>query len=269
MRKRKSAPILILVLALICVTAAALLAAELSDAGSQAYAAYANRARQAFLGHVNHAVDIKDAERAALRQGKLTVRPGGGDGILNAPGSLIHHWFASTIIPGVTLDQVVAVSRAYADYPSIFHPIMSAMVVADDGESLRVQFQMRESAAGMSATLDVTSRVIYSRPDPRNAFVISNADEIHEVKDAGRPTERRLPAGRDSGYLWRAGAFTRFVEEDGGVYMEMETIGLSRPFPPMMGWMIEPIARRIGRRSVEQSVGEFRQAVLRRYAKSR
>ena len=67
------------------------------------------------------------------------------------------------------------------------------------------------------------------------------------------------------GYLWRAAALTRFVEEEGGVYMEMETIGLSRPFPLMMGWMIEPIARRIGRRSVERSVEEFRQAVLKRY----
>jgi len=44
---------------------------------------------------------------------------------------------------------------------------------------------------------------------------------------------------------------------------------LSRPFPTMMGWMIEPIARRIGRRSVERSVEEFRQAVLKRYAAPR
>src|SRR5262249_33704506 len=205
----------------------------------------------------------------ALRQGGITVRPGGGDGILNAPGSLIHHWSAAVMIPGVTLDQVVAVSRAYADYPSIFHPVMSAVELSDEGQSLRGQFRMKESAAGMSATLDVTSQVIYSRPDAQHAFVISTADEIHEVKDAGRPTERRLPTGRDSGYLWRATAFTNFAEEDGGVFMEMQTIGLSRPFPPMLGWMIEPIARSIGRRSVERSVEEFRQAVLKRYAKAR
>jgi len=173
------------------------------------------------------------------------------------------------MIPGVTLDQVVAVSRAYHDYPTIFHPIVSAVVLSDDCGSLNVQFRMRESAAGMSATLDVTSRVMYGRPDARHAYVISSADEIHEVKDAGRSTERHLPAGRDSGYLWRAGALTRFVEEGNAVYMEMETIGLSRPFPTMLGWMIEPIARRIGRRSVEQSVEEFRQAVVMRYAKRR
>jgi hypothetical protein len=257
------------VLWLTCVAVSTTVAAELTDAASQAYAAYVNKARQSFLDHVNGGIGESDAEREASRQGRTIVRAGGGDGILDAPGSLIHHWFAATMIPGVTLDQVVAVSRAYHDYPTIFHPIVSAVVLSDDGGSLNVQFRMRESAAGMSATLDVTSRVVYARPDARHAYVISGADEIHEVKDAGRPTERHLPAGRDSGYLWRAGAFTRFVEEGNAVYMEMETIGLSRPFPTMLGWMIEPIARRIGRRSVEQSVQEFRQAVVMRYAQRR
>ena len=73
-----------------------------------------------------------------------------------------------------------------------------------------------------------------------------------------------MPPGQDRGYLWRGATFTRFVEADGGVYMQMETIGLSRAFPPLLGWAIEPIARRVGRGSVENSVQEFRRAVLMR-----
>ena len=246
----------------------AVVAAELTGAAAQAYSAYFNKARQSFLDRVNRGANIADVDRVVLRDGGTVVHAGEGDGILPAPDSLIHHWFAATMIPGVTLDQVVSVSRAYADYPTIFHPVMTAKVVADEGDALRVQLRMRESAGGMSATLDMTSRVVYSRLDARHAHVISTTEEIREVKDAGQSDERRLPAGNDSGYLWRAGAFTRFVDEGNGVYMEMETIGLSRPFPPMLGWMIEPIARRIGRRSVEQSVHEFREAVLKRYGKT-
>jgi hypothetical protein len=117
----------------------------------------------------------------------------------------------------------------------------------------------------LSATLDVTSTIRYERLDASRAYDVSMSTEILEVKNAGRPNEQHLPAGRDSGYLWRAAALTRFVEADGGVYMEMETIGLSRPYPPMLGWLIEPIARRIGRRSVEDSVAEFRAAVRARF----
>jgi hypothetical protein len=265
---RNLATRVLVVSAVACAAVSTLLAAELSDAAAQAYAAYFSKARQSFLERVSRTPVLSGADRTALRDGRTLVRPGGGDGILDAPGSLIHHWFAATMIPRVRLDQVVAVSRAYPDYPKIFHPVQAATVLSNDGDALRVQLRMRESAGGLSATLDVTSRVVYARTDARHAHVISSAEEIRQVEDAGEATERRLPAGRDNGYLWRAGAFTRFVEEDDGVYMEMETVGLSRPFPPMLGWIIEPIARRIGRGSVERSVEEFRQAVMTRYAQT-
>ena len=95
-------------------------------------------------------------------------------------------------------------------------------------------------------------------------FVIYCNTQIREVRDAGRPSEKLLPVGHDSGYLWRSATFTRFTDDSAGVWMEMETLGLSRQFPPVLGWVIEPIARRIGRRSAEVSVDEFRRAVAAR-----
>jgi len=260
-----------LVAALVCGAAAVVAGAELREQTSRAYAEYEGHARQAFIDRVTAAVPWGSATSetaasadAALRSGRVLAGPGGGDGIMNVPGGLVHHWRAALFLADVTLDHVVRVSRSYADYPTIFGPIVAARLLTQDGDSFRVQLRMRESAAGMSATLDVWSSIRYVRVDARHAYSVSRSDEIREVKDAGRPTEGLLPEGRDSGYLWRAGAFTRFVEDDGGVLMEMETVGLSRPFPRMLGWLIEPIARRIGRRSAETSVAEFRRAVLAR-----
>jgi hypothetical protein len=82
------------------------------------------------------------------------------------------------------------------------------------------------------------------------------------VKNPGQLNEQHFPAGRDSGYMLRANTFTRFVERDGGVYVQLETVGLSRRFPPFFGWIIEPIARRLGRASIERTLTEFRGAVL-------
>lgn len=251
----------LLVASFVFASTATLTAAELTDAATQAFAEYAAKIRQAFLARVSQPVNATDG---AMPKDRPSVRPGSGDGILDAPDSLIHHWFAALVIPGVTLDQVLQVSRDYDAYPQIFRPIIRASVLSESDDMVRIQLRMRESAGGMTATLDVRSNVLYERPDARHAYSISNSEEIREVEDAGRSTERQLPVGRDSGYLWRASALTRFVQIDSGVYMEMETIGLSRPFPPMLGWVIEPIARRIGRRSVESSVLEFRAAVLQR-----
>ncbi len=258
MRRRR--PLLLVVL--IAASASALAAAELVEAASRAFEEYIDQATQSFLGRVNQHPGGGDTDRAALRAERIIVQPGGEDGILSVPGGLVHHWRGAIFIPGVTLDQVMSVSRAYTDYPKIFRPIIASTVLSEEGDFFRVQFRIRESAGGMTATLDVRSSIRYVRVDARHAYDISSADEILEVKDAGRPTERHLPAGRDGGYLWRAGALTRFVEDDGGVYMEMETVGLSRRLPRMLGWMIEPIARRVGRRSVENSALEFRRAVL-------
>ena len=92
---------------------------------------------------------------------------------------------------------------------------------------------------------------------------MSKSEEIREVENAGRSDESLLPAGRDSGYLWRAHTFTYFISEEDGVLVVMETLGLSRRFPRGFGWIIEPIARRLGRKSVEGSLNEFASAIRR------
>ena len=256
----------LLLSALIGVTASTSAAAVLTNAASEAYAEYLGRARQSFLDRLSQPPAGNDADRAALLGDQTIVRPGGGDGIQSMPGSLIHHWRGAIFIRGVTLDHALNVSRAYREYPNIYRPIIASTVLSDEGDAFRVLLRMKESAAGMTAILDVWSSIRYVRLDPTHAYDVSSSEAILEVRDAGRPTEHHLPAGRDSGYLWRAATFTRFVEDDGGVYLDMETIGLSRRFPPLLGWLIEPIARRIGRRSVEESAREFQRAVLMRYS---
>jgi len=240
-------------------------AADLTDRAVKAYDEYFAQASRAFIEEASRAT-AGDGTRseASLRAGRVVTRPGSGDGILNRPDSLIHHWHGEVFLPGATLDRVMALSQAYTEYPHIFHPVIAASVLAETPDAFDVKFRMREAAGGLSATLDVRSHVGYVRVDAQRAYIISSSLEIREVENPGRPGERQLPEGHDSGYLWRAGALTAFVAAADGVFMTMETIGLSRPYPAMLGWLIEPIARRVGRRSVEDSVQEFKRAVLDR-----
>lgn len=256
--------LLLLCVALPAGVTAIVVAAELRDSAVQAFSEHAEQAQQAFVSRVHAAVGQQPRDVAELRAGEVVARPGSGDGILDVGSGLVHDWRAQVLIPGVRLDQVLRLSRSYPDYPAIFHPVVAARIVSHDGDRYRIQLRMHESTGGLSATLDVNSSVVYTRLDARHAFVISRSEEIREVRHAGRPSESLLPVGKDSGYLWRARAMTRFVEDEAGVWMEMETLGLSRPFPPVLGLVIEPIARRIGRRSAEASLAEFRRAVLTR-----
>ena len=250
--RRVAAPVFLLW----CVGTMTVAAAELTTRASAAYETYLAETRQAFLAR-------RDPYPGAAPKGEQVppARPGREDGIVSVPDGLVHHWMGGAFIPRTTLQRAVDVSSAYDAYPSFYKEVIASKIVGREDNTYRVVMRLKASAGGIAAVLEIRSTIRYSHPSDRVAYALSNADEIREVKNAGQTNERLLPVGRDSGYLWRASNFTRFTERDGGVYVEMESLGLSRGFPPFLGWFIEPIARRLGRESIERSLEEFIAAV--------
>jgi hypothetical protein len=230
-------------------------AATLESRTVGAYDAYLEHARQRFLARANGEVGPRPQTPG------VSAEPASEDGILAVPGGLVHHWVGRAYIEGVTLQDALDTSTAYSSYSHTYSSIVESQLVDQHGQTFRVRMRVKEGDVGVTAVLEVHSTIEYVGPTNGRAHALSNADEIREVRRAGRPDEYLLPAGHDSGYLWRANTLTRFVEFPGGVFVEMETIGLSRRFPPLLGWLIEPIARRLGRKSVETSLKEFLAAV--------
>jgi hypothetical protein len=237
-----------------CTTAA--YGADLQPQTAQAYEKYADAASRDFAAR---------ARTLAANQrcdGVIAARAGSGDGILSVPDGLIHHWRGTAFVKGATLQQVADVARDYADYPKVYKNVVASKVLSRQGDQYRVLIRLKEDA-GLTAVLDVRSTVEYRTSTDGSIAAISEADEIRQVENFGRANESLLPAGRDSGYLWRAHTFTHFAPVKDGVFVVMETLGLSRRFPPLTGWIIEPIARRLGRKSVEGSLSEFVAAIRR------
>jgi hypothetical protein len=230
-------------------------AAELEKRTSAAFDAYHEAARRAFLDRARPLV------APTPPSGVLSAEPAREDGIVGVPGGLVHHWRATAFVRGATLRQSLDVSMAFDNYHAVYKAVVRSRQLGRDGDSYSVLVRLDESEAGLRAVLDVRSTVEYASPSPGVALVLSHADEIRQVQNGDRREERLLPAGRDSGYLWRAATFTYFREQPDGVYVETETVGLSRGFPPLLGWIIEPIARRVGRRSAANALQEFVAAV--------
>jgi hypothetical protein len=253
---RRFSTLVVLVAATLAPAIAA--AAELKPETVHAWNAYVAAARRAFVSRPRHIESVAGVPET------VTGAAAHGDGITEIPGGLVHHWIGRAFLPGVTLDQALAVSRAYASYDKTYESVIRSRLLDRQGDTFHVLMRLKEGGAGVTAVLDVRSTVIYSHPAPGTVVTISHADEIREVQNAGEPDERLLPAGHDSGYLWRATTFTYLSERPDGLYVEMETLGLSRTFPSLLGWIIEPIARRVGRKSVEGSLQEFIAAVKQR-----
>jgi hypothetical protein len=202
-----------------------------------------------------------------LRAGEIIAVPGDGDGILDVPGGLLHHWRGAAFIPDVTLDEVVATAQDYSSYADNYEWIVGGEVLNHerDEEQARdlfeISLRIERSASVVKGILDLWTVIDYQRQSTGFASAVSTTDCIRQIENAGRPNERRLPVSTGRGYLWRAITLSTYIQDEGSVIVEFETIGLSRRFPRMLGWLIEPIARRLGRSSAADSLRKLRRAV--------
>ena len=258
-------------LALGLAASAPVVAAELNDQTLRAYSEYIGRVRARFEERVGAGDSLSGIERAgvpeSVREGLVLVQPAREDGIVRVPGGLMHHWKGVAFIPDVTLQEAVTVSQDYANYNHVYGPIIDGRTITREGDSFHVLMRIQKSGGPVSAVVDVWSRVRYQWRSRNLVYSASDSECITEVRNAGKRDERRLAPDQGKGYLWRAHIYSRFEELGGGVLVELENVGLSRAFPPMLGWIIEPIARRIGKGSIEDSLVEFRSAVLAYHAR--
>ncbi len=239
-------------------------AADLEPTTAAAYDRFVETVAQAFSKQIGSEDFLAQASPQALdrlRHGEILLEPGSGDGIVEVPNGLIHHWRGTVFVPDITLEEVLRVARDYTRYASIYDWVVAADLVAREGNRYRTFFRAQRRAGAVTGVVDAWMVTEYQHPRPGLATSIARADCVRQVEHAGEPTERRLPPGTGNGYLWRANAMSKYLERDGGVYMEIDTIGLSRGFPMLLGWIIEPVARRLGRGSAGESLSQLRVAL--------
>src|SRR5260221_13148303 len=59
-----------------------------------------------------------------------------------------------------------------------------------------------------------------------------------------------FPADQGHGFLWRLSNYWRLEEKDGGVYMQVESVALSRDVPAIFAWLVSPLIRRVSRQTL-------------------
>ena len=132
--------------------------AELQDRTARAYESYRDGAQTRFLARPQKPGDPV--------VGGIIGKPAAEDGIISIAGGLVHHWAGSVFIPNVTLQTALGVSRNYAAYQSIYKEIVRSRVLERDGDTYRILLRLKEGEAGITAVLDVRSRVRRRRLPP-------------------------------------------------------------------------------------------------------
>jgi hypothetical protein len=160
----------------------------------------------------------------------------------------------STFIPNATLAEVLPVFRDYDRYKEYYHPhvIESRRIAAAELEDQFSLLLVNRSPVAQTA-LDTAYRTSFTRVDDRRCYSIGEAPRIREIADYNTPAQHMLPQNHGS-VIWRLHNITQIEERDGGVYIELEAIALSREIPTALRWALEPIVRRASRSSLETSL---------------
>lgn len=173
------------------------------------------------------------------------------------PGAMLHHWRGTAFVPGATAAQFTQLLRDVNAYPRIFAPqVLQARVLAQSGDAMQAGDQMQISMRVrqrhvITVVLDTTYAIGFGELDPRHGYSVSRSTRIAEIASPGTPAEHTLSPAEEHGFLYRLNTYWSYEERDGGLYLQIETVSLSRAVPSGLGWAVRPYVESIPRESLE------------------
>lgn len=158
---------------------------------------------------------------------------GPGSRALGVRDAWVHHWRGAILLPGATLDHVMA--RLERNVPTA-PDVISSTILRRAGPELTVFLRVRrqQSLAGMltfTFVYDTVHAVTLARLTGTRGSSTIRATRIFEVEGAGSSHERILPHSEDNGFLWRWHSYWRYQQTAAGVIAQCESVSLSRTAP--------------------------------------
>lgn len=201
--------------------------------------------------HGSPSAFLAPADQDRLRHSDLVIERVAPEQPLDLPGAMLHHWRGTTFVPGAHAADFERVMRDYAGYPKYFSPqVLSAHVLRHDGDRYRVAMRVEQKHV-LAVVLDTDYDVTFGRLDSQHGYSISHSTQISEIASAGTPQEHALSPAEDHGFLWRLDTYWSYEERDGGLYLQIETVSLTRAIPPGLGWAVGPFVESVPKESLE------------------
>jgi len=191
------------------------------------------------------------ANTARLRSGDPIIEqltPSTGTGF---SGALLHHWRGTAFAPGAKAAGFERMLRDFNAYPKRFSPqVLRAKVLSQHDDHLLASMRVRQKHV-LTVVMDTTYDVTFGRLNPQDGYSASRSTSIYEIDAPGTDKEHSLSASQEHGFLWRLNTYWTYEERDGGLYIQIESVSLSRSIPSGLGWAIQPFVESVPRESLE------------------
>jgi len=192
---------------------------------------------------------------------RLETRDGSKE--IETPNGLIHHWVGVVFIPRVTVKEAVALMQDYDRHSKFFAPAIAASKTLEhSGNRFKVALRFHVKKI-ITVTMDTENEADFFHPAADRAHSRIRSTKVTEIADAGTPEEKAKPAGEEHGFMWNLNTYWRFLERDGGTYIQCESLTLSRDVPFALAWIIRPIVTQMPRESLTFTMAKAREALVK------
>lgn len=183
-------------------------------------------------------IDKLDADtRLAIRNGEIVIER--VEPIPDVADGIIHDWVGAVFIPGGQAQEVVDLLTDYDRHQAIYPEALESKALEKGDEYARGFIRLRKTEV-LTVVLNTEHKAEILTKGEGRSMVVSRSTKIAEVRNPGEPTERELPVGEDSGFLWRLNAYWTIDQGVDGVTAECRTISLSRSIPWGLAWAVGP-----------------------------
>jgi hypothetical protein len=201
--------------------------------------------------------------RERVLRGEISIREGVDENPVEISDGLIHDWIGDVFFPNVSMRRVLDMLEDFDKHASIYPEITRSRLLSRSGDTVSGYWRLEKKDQLIPVVLDVIDNAKYQEIAPGKWVSHAYANDIVEVENAGKSNEKKMPAGRGNGFLWRLYAYWSLESANGGVLAECRTLSLSRGIPMGLGWMIKPIIKSFPRDSLTATLNETRSALAR------
>jgi hypothetical protein len=186
-----------------------------------------------------------------LQQGELIIEPLTPQNGMALPGALLHDWRGTAFAPGAKAADFLRVMKDISAYPQHYAPeVLSARLLSQQDDHLQMTMRVRQKHV-ITVVLDTTYDARFGQLDAQHGYSGSRSTKITEIASPGAGAERALGPQEDHGFLWRLNTYWTYEERDGGLYLQIESVSLTRSVPSGLGWIVSPFIQKIPRESLE------------------
>ncbi len=187
------------------------------------------------------------ATRAQIRSGQLLLEQLTTP---TTPDTLLHHWRATTFVPNATPADFERLLQNFSAYPQNFAPqIVSSTILSRTPADTLLRLRTRQHHV-VTVILDTTCNVTFAALDPDHGYSISRSTRIDQISPSG-----------DDGFLYRLNTYWSYEQRDGGLYLQIESLSLTRSIPHGLAWAVRPYVESIPRESLVFTLNSARNAL--------